>query len=461
MAVLRAYLFPHPPLAVPAVGRGQERGIERTLEAFNRAAAEIRDLGPETILFITPHSVVYADYFHISPGKEARGDLSRFHAKEASFNTLYDEELIEVICEIAEDKLIPAGTMGERDASLDHGIMVPMWFINKSYTEYQSIRISPSGMDSVSHYRLGQCIAEAVNKTGRRVVIVASGDLSHKLTDDGPYGFAPEGPKFDAAIVKAFSDGDFLSLFTLPESLRERAAECGYSPIMVLAGCFDRQEADCEVSSYEGPFGVGYAVAGITPGKADEGRNFSEQYSDIALNEAQSLRETEDAYRNLARRSLEYMIKEGKKLPFPDDLPDELINQRAGAFVTLYKQGRLRGCIGTIAPTADSVAEEIIKNAVSAGLNDTRFDPVSPGELAYLTYKVDILGSPERIMGPAELDVKRYGVIVTCGHKRGLLLPNLDGIDSVEQQIAIARQKGGISERDDVVLERFEVTRHG
>jgi len=120
-------------------------------------------------------------------------------------------------------------------------------------------------------------------------------------------------------------------------------------------------------------------------------------------------------------------------------LPDELLNQRAGVFVSLHKAGRLRGCIGTIAPTTGSVANEIIRNAVSAGLSDTRFEPVSAPELPYLTYKVDILSAPEKIQGPGELDVKRYGVIVSSGYKRGLLLPNLDGIETVEEQIAIAR----------------------
>jgi len=460
MPILKAYVFPHPPLAVPAVGQGQEREISKTLKALDEAAGEIATLKPETILFITPHNVVYADYFHISPGDGAKGDLSRFGASLECFAAKYDTGLVEEISQIAYERIIPAGNQGERDSSLDHGVTVPMWYINKFYPEYQSVRISPSGLDAAMHYRFGQCITEAVRKMGRRVVLIASGDLSHSLSDRGPYNYAPEGAEFDTIITNAFATGDFLSLFTIPETLRERAAECGYSPFMILAGCFDQLKVETKLLSYEGPFGVGYAVAGITPGEADGSRNFLSQYKEIALEEARKFATTEDAYRSLARKSLEYVIINGKQLPMPEDLPDELMDKEAGVFVTLYKQGRLRGCIGTISPTTACIAAEIIQNAISAGLNDTRFDPVTRAELRYLNYKVDVLGAPERILGPEELDVKKYGVIVTSGHKRGLLLPNLDGIDTVEQQVTIAKQKGGISDNEEVVLERFEVVRH-
>jgi AmmeMemoRadiSam system protein A len=126
----------------------------------------------------------------------------------------------------------------------------------------------------------------------------------------------------------------------------------------------------------------------------------------------------------------------------------------------LHKNGRLRGCIGTIAPTKANVALEIIQNAVSAGLQDSRFEPVNISELPLLTYKVDVLSEPETIAGPEELDVKRYGVIVSSGNRRGLLLPNLDGVDTVDEQVSIARKKGGIPDNAPVNLERFEVIRH-
>ena len=460
MAVVRAYALPHPPLAVPSVGRGQEKGISMTLKAFDEVSAEIAEIAPETIVFITPHNTIYSDYFHISPGEAARGDFARFNAPGTRFEARYDKEMAGIIGEAAERCGLPAGALGERDANLDHGVTVPMWFINERYKEYKAVRISQSGMGATEHYKLGMAIAEAASALGRKTVLIASSDLSHKLKSDGPYGYMPEGPEFDAAVVKCLKDGDFLSLMQIPEGMRERAAECGYNSLMVLAGCLDRRRVNARVLSYEGPYGVGYAIAAFTPGEPDESRGVLEDYMRITLGEALMSKETEDRYRALARSSLEYTISKGGDMPFPDGLPDDMLKNKAGVFVTLYKDERLRGCIGTIAPTTSCIAKEIIRNAVSAGLSDTRFDPVASTELPYLTYKVDVLSAPEPISGPEELDVRRYGVIVSSGHRRGLLLPNLEGVDTVEEQISIARRKAGIPDGAPVKLERFEVTRH-
>ena len=460
MGIIRAYVLPHPPLAVPAVGRGKEIKISQTLDAMSEVAREIGELKPETIIYITPHNVLYADYFHISPGKTARGDLTRFGASGTNIEVNYDTGFVREITRLATDRGFPAGTLGERDPSLDHAFIVPAWFINERYPDYLAVRVCQSGMDPAEHYRFGQLIAETAELLRRKTVLIASADLSHKLTADGPYGFASEGSKFDKLITQILETGDFLTLLTIPESLRENAAECGYNSLTILAGCFDCHTIDSKLLSYEGPFGVGYAVARILPDGLDNSRDILNQYTTGLLKDVNKGREAEDDYRALARRSLEYRIKNGRELPFPDDIPEEMLGKKAGVFVSLHKNGHLRGCIGTISPTTNSVAHEIIQNAISAGLNDSRFEPVTEAELPYLVYKVDVLAAPEPISGPDGLDVKRYGVIVTSGFKRGLLLPNLDGVNTVEEQISIASQKAGISQNETIKLERFEVIRY-
>jgi len=185
-----------------------------------------------------------------------------------------------------------------------------------------------------------------------------------------------------------------------------------------------------------------------------------DQFEETTLAESRDRQRTEDEYRSLARQSLEYKVRNGGDLPLPKGLPGELLSNKAGVFVSLHKNGRLRGCVGTIGPTTGHIADEIIQNAVSAGLNDNRFEQVTEAELPFLTYKVDVLSAPEPISGPDELDVVRYGVIVSSGYKRGLLLPDLDGVDTVEEQIRIARSKAGISAGEKIKLERFEVIRH-
>ena len=147
-------------------------------------------------------------------------------------------------------------------------------------------------------------------------------------------------------------------------------------------------------------------------------------------------------------------------MPVPDWVSRELLHKTAGAFVSVHKFGALRGCIGTIASTQKNLALEIIENAVSAVSKDPRFSPVTQDELKYLDINVDVLGEAEKIKSPSELDVKKYGVIVQSGYKRGLLLPDLEGVDTVEQQIDIARRKGGIAPGEKIDLFRFEVVRH-
>lgn len=167
-----------------------------------------------------------------------------------------------------------------------------------------------------------------------------------------------------------------------------------------------------------------------------------------------------DPYVKLAGNSLEYYLKHHKYMKVPDDLPREMLERKAGVFVSLKKDGQLRGCIGTIEGVTSSVAEEIIRNAVSAGLGDPRFYQVSIGEFPLLDISVDVLGSPFPVLDRSILDARRYGVIVGLGGRRGLLLPNLEGVDTPMEQIEIALQKAGIAPTENYELEAFEVVRH-
>ena len=461
MAILAAFMVPHPPMIVPAVGRGSEKQIQKTIDAYEQVADEIAALAPETIIITNPHTVMYADYFHISPGKGAKGDFGRFRAAQVCFDEEYDRELVNELAGIARGQGFPAGVMGERDKRLDHGTMVPLYFIRRKYTGAKIVRIGLSGLPLSEHYRFGQMIREAVDKLGRKAVFVASGDLSHKLQDYGPYGFAEEGPQYDARIMDVCSRAAFGELFDFDETFCDRAAECGHRSFVIMAGAFDGLAVKATQLSHEDVTGVGYGICTFYPGEKDESRHFLKQYLGGAAKRLAEKRAKEDPYVQLARKSVEYYILHHRKMEMPEDLPEELLTKRAGAFVSIHEHGKLRGCIGTIAPVRDCVAREIIDNAVSASTRDPRFDPIRAHELKWLEISVDVLGEAEPIKSPAELDVKRYGVIVTKGMKRGLLLPDLDGVDTVEEQISIAKSKAGIADWDtNVELQRFEVVRH-
>lgn len=464
MAIVGAFMVPHPPLIVPEVGRGGEEQIKETTMAYERVAERIAELEPETIVITSPHTVMYSDYFHISPGNAAMGSFAQFGAGGVRFLEAYDMDLVKEICKQADKQDFPAGTLGERDKDLDHGCMVPLWFIRKKYKGGKIVRIGLSSLPLTDHYKLGQMIQKAVDKLGRKVVFVASGDLSHKLQSYGPYGYAPEGPVYDQKIMDVCSRAAFKELFYFDESFCEKAAECGHRSFVIMAGALDGYRVSAVKLSHQDVTGVGYGICMFEPLEKDSKRcMLKAYYKDLEKEmerELEKVCDKPDPYVKLAYQSVVSYILKGKKLALPGNLPSEMLNIRAGAFVSIHKNGALRGCIGTIGPTQNNVALEIIENGISASTRDPRFSPIRPDELKDLEINVDVLGRPQDISGLDELDVKRYGVIVTSGHKRGLLLPDLEGVDTVEEQVAIAMQKGGITEDDEIKLQRFEVIRH-
>ncbi len=465
MSIIAAACVPHPPLIVPEIGKGEEEKIQSTIDSYKIVASRIKELDPDTIVVTSPHSIMYADYFHISPGSKASGDFSNFRAPRVNFMIKYDTKFTDSLSNLCNEKKISAGTLGEKNPSLDHGTMVPLHFLKEAgvdFTKTQFVRIGLSGLPAREHYRLGQAITDVSNELGERVFFLASGDLSHKLLAAGPYGFAKEGPIFDEQIMKFLSTGDFLSMLMMDSTMCEKAAECGLRSFWIMSGALDRKSLKCEELSHEGPFGVGYGIAWIDIVDDDPKRNFLEQLDYENRKKLDAIKSSEDPFVKLARLSVETFVKTHKPVEAIQKhmVTEEMMNRKAGVFVSLKKDGHLRGCIGTFLPSRNNLLEEILFNAISACSKDPRFDPVTEDELPDLVYDVDVLSEPERIFSVDKLDPKKYGVIVGNGNRRGLLLPDLDGVDTVEQQISIAKKKANIPAKDPIELWRFEVVRH-
>ena len=459
MSILAAYVLPHPPLILPEVGRGEEKKIQLTVNAYERAMKEAAEQKPDTVIIASPHTVMYADYFHIAPGEEAEGSFAQFGAEGLTVAARYDTVLAKEIEMEAGEIGIEAGPVGGRNAALDHAVMIPLHFLHAHTRDFRVVRLGISGLSPLAHYNFGKCVARAVDTLGRRAVFIASGDLSHKLTPEGPYGFAPEGPRFDKACMKYLEEGDFLKLLRMDRALYEPAAECGLRTFWMMAGALDGQALKIKKLSYQGPFGVGYGIVSLRVTREDVRRSFAERYEMLERRAQEERRAAEDDYVRLARHAIETIVHTGKNAELPQGLPPEM-SERAGVFVSLKKDGELRGCIGTFEPTAKNIAEEILQNAASAALRDPRFPPVKKEELDALVYSVDVLTEPELVAGADALDAKKYGVIVEYRARKGLLLPDLDSVDTVEEQLRIARQKGGIPADAPIRIWRFTVERH-
>lgn len=464
--LLRSYLVPHPPIIIPAVGQGSHGRCFDTYRAMQAVAEEIQALRPKRIVLISPHGTVFSDGMGVLYNERLRGDLADFGHPEIDVAFDNDKAFVEQLVHFAglEDVVLakidePFAASLQITDRLDHGALVPLWFLKEAGVTVDLVHITYGLLPTSTLYRFGMVLRNVIKKAGGDTVLIASGDMSHALQDLGPYAYHPHAKAFDEAVLTSVRTGDPYPLLTYPQKLREEAKECGFRSMAIAWGAYDRMMVASRVLSYEGPFGVGYLVGameemdGIRPSYLEGLKTHERQV-------LQNCRDTEDDYVKLARETIQEMVLNGKRLD--RDVAEktyQIAKEARGCFVSIKNEAGLRGCIGTIYPTRSDLIDEIIDNAVKAATKDPRFEPIEPEELDDLLVSVDILMTPERVLDERGLDPKRYGVIVTAGFKKGLLLPNLEGVDTVEEQLRIAKSKAGIV-NEPYVLDRFEVIRH-
>jgi len=467
MSILGGFLMPHPPILISEVGRGRESESQITIDGMKAVSKRIAELEPETIVVITPHGPTFTDAVAIYDGEILSGDLEKFGASTLSYEKNADTDLIDEIIFTCHEKNIPAVRIDEDlisrfnlSSKLDHGAVVPLHFIDQAYKGYKLICISYGFLDHEMLYKFGQVIQSAAKYQSRRVVVVASGDLSHRLKDEGPYEFHPDGEKFDTTLLNHFRNKAFSEIILMDSKLCEHAGECGKRSIDIMLGALDGFDRDVEINSYEGPFGVGYGVVSLTGLSEDTSYNLLSQIQEGKRQAYEARLKNEDPYVRLARQSIENVVLKEDNPKVPELLPKEMLENRGGTFVSIKTDAGLRGCMGTIAGTQINIAEEIIENAIKAATGDPRFPEIEPSELQGLLISVDVLSPSEPVADISLLNPKKYGVIVTSGYKRGLLLPNLQGIDTIKDQIDIALNKAGINQDETYTVERFTVDRH-
>ncbi len=468
MAVVIGGLCPHPPIMVPAVGQGKESVLADTQQAILELGRRIAKIGAKRLIWITPHGPVFGDGIAININPKIKGNLGRFGAPEESFQLETDLQLALAIQTVAQDKGLVVAPLDTKtaaaygvDIALDHGIMVPLHFLQRMVNIALPVVVIYMGLLPYEDlYCFGMAVQEAVQAQGEKTAVLASGDLSHRLTPDAPAGYHPQGLVFDKQVGQCLEKTAIMELVHLDQNLVEQAGECGLRPIIMMMGALEGYKVQGEVLSYEGPFGVGYMVASLTPGEADPWHTYYPRMKQQREEKAAQRRAQESYLPALARRSLTYYLQEGQEMPAEgEEVPAAFCGQ-AGVFVSLKKDGHLRGCIGTISPQQTSIIKETIYNAISAGVKDSRFHPVRLEELDELEISVDVLGQPQPVKDIKDLDPVKYGVIVRSGQRSGLLLPHLEGIDDPKEQIAIAKQKAGIGSEEPVEMERFEVVRY-
>jgi AmmeMemoRadiSam system protein A/AmmeMemoRadiSam system protein B len=459
--IISAYMVPHPPAAIPEIGGDEVKKMQATENSYGILAQKILKDRPDTIVIISPHATMYSDYFNISSGERAYGDFGKYRHPEISFDQKYDSAFTEELSKRCARAGFPAGMEYDREKMLDQGTMVPLYFIEQAYTDFQLVRIGLSGLSLRMHYELGEYIRDTAESLNCRVTIVASGDLSHCQKAGGPYGLHKEGPIYDEKIMKTMSNASFQELLEYDPEFLNRAEECGHRSFCIMAGTMDCLQVKSEVLSHEAPFGVGYGFVCYIPGAADNSRCIMKNYLKDSARAIEKKRNAADVYASFAIQAVQCAVCTHHPYRVPENAPAVLTEESAGVFVTIHEDSQLRGCIGTILPAKKNIAQEIAANAYSAALRDPRFQPIEEMALPYLDISVDILSKPEKIKSAEELDLKRYGVICsTADGRRGLLLPDLDNVESISEQIRIACRKGNIDPGEPFTMERFEAIRH-
>jgi AmmeMemoRadiSam system protein A len=451
-------IAPHPPIFVAGVGGERRHVADASLQALAQAASALAAYRPETVVLISPHAPMAADAFVVDASDRLSGTLDQF-GDGSEYWWPGDPELATHLVDCLDADDVPCASR-DADSRLragwaDHATIVPLSLLGLAL-ETKVVLLSLSHLPYALHRRLGAMVASCAEDLGRKVAFVASGDLSHRLTLDAPAGFSTRGAVLDASIVEAVRRGTLSALQVLDPGLIEAGGECGLRSIITLGGFCGEDPVPTRVLAYEGPWGVGYLTALA-------GEDSLSARSAAAIDVSQSGRKggmpgtKEDAIVSLARRTIENYLGAGEELE--PVLAGKNYPARAGVFVSLHRNNQLRGCIGTISPTRASLAQEVAYNAIEASTQDPRFPALSADELFDLDIKVDVLHPPEGC-DLSDLDPSRFGVIVTNDGRRGLLLPDLEGIDDAIAQVTIAMQKAGIAPGTPCSLQRFRVDRY-
>lgn len=480
MALLKGYLMPHAPTFIDSIGGDRLHQVNTTREAMYKVADEIARLKPDLIIVISPHGPIFSDAITIYNQNNYFGNFKPFGEYDLRYSFSKDQEFINSFNQYNYQEQGDFYCLNESQfksfqvqTELDHGILVPLHFIKERYKNFKLVAMS---YGSFSYHRLmknGEILGDFIHQIDKRVVVIASGDMSHALKDSGPYEYHEDGKKFDQEIKMKLTLNKPYEIFKFPQEIIENAKECGLRSYALLMGILNNCQLESKVLSYEAPYGVGYLVASfelVGENTEDE----VEQIYNYYKHRLEAIRNNEDDIVIFARKIIEAYVTTGKRPIVISKGDTVLINEQfltsdrykqmsqitRGCFVSLHLDGSLRGCIGTIGATESNVLYEISKNAVASCSKDNRFNPVELEELERLEIKVDILSELSPLSSLEQLNPRKFGVVVRKGYKQGVLLPELEGINTVEQQIEIASQKGGFAVDEIEEILCFTVDRY-
>ena len=438
MSICCATLMCHAPIVIPDIGGERGAECEATTQAMREAARDLVAHQPDVVVLVSPHAPRARQGWAVAHGERLDGHFGRFGMEQVRCSAAGAPEAAEHLERALAARGLTTAAL-EHGPGVDHGSTVPLWFLAEQGWSGPTLIVALPLPGQGGEDAAGGAIADAAAAASQRWAVLASGDMSHRLTPDAPAGFDERAQGFDDFVRAHVAEGDYARAVRPDPELRERAAQDVVESLRVAAAACDYKNHRHHSYGYEGPFGVGYLEALL----------YSDGTHDVPR----------DAMLDLVRDSIRANL-EGRPIPSPNwDTPWDTPK---AVFVTLRApDGELRGCIGRMEPLRGSLAEEIADCAVSSASRDPRMVPVGADEVDSLRIEVSVLEAPEPTPSRDALDPHRYGIVVSHGSKRGVLLPNVPGVDTVEQQVSIAAQKGQVDLSGPHEIERFEVLKIG
>jgi MEMO1 family protein len=424
--IVAGALTAHPPILLPEVGGAESQRVRATADAMQALDRILAPAGAALAIVISPHSPSSMTSLPVRRATRVAGDLARFHAPQVRLEADIDLSLAAAL--VDEGQRAGFNLTWAEDSELDHGVIVPLHLLPRTMRDKRCVFLGVSGWPLQRFVAFGAWLQQRL--LDRAAILIASGDLSHRLTRDAPYGFRPEGPVFDRLVMDALRGREWERIEGMDPGLVEEAGECGLRPLGILLGAARAAGLTSQVLSYEGPFGVGYPVVAFTAPR-------------VGLD-----------IQDLGRRAIEAYLRSGQLIDPPQPIPMDW-QAPSAAFVTLRKNGEVRGCVGSVRPTQATAAHELIRYAIASAVRDPRYEPVRLDEVPLLTIRVQLLDPAETITDISRLDPRTYGIIVRSGERQALLLPGIAEIVTPEQQLRAACQKAGIDRHAGLQVERF------
>ena len=477
---MKGYFMPHAPIILPTIGITEADCVSNTYHAMMAAGKEIAEESPDTIIIISPHGPRFSDVIPIHDQEVYKGNLNIFGDFDTRFEYKKDDVFITELLELSSEEQGDFYRFEsedfkrfEIDKTLDHGVLVPLYFVQQFFNDFELVIMSDADFDPISLMKAGALIDYTAANLQKNVVVIASGDLSHTLSDQGPYHYHPASKIVDEAVVKAFQKSQLLALTALEYETVESAEICGLNSLFMLFGVYNNKAYKTRCLSYEGPFGVGYAVGSITHVPALKEPNWMHQVIDILEVRAKEQHEKSHPFCRIAYEIIKQKTQTGispvvylekntcfigcESIALSPENYKLLMTPCDGLFVSIKKNGVIRGCIGTVeGDEKEACYKQLAYYALQAAYKDPRFDPINVEEIQMITLHVELLSKLIPIVHPIDHDVKKYGIYICGKDTSGVLLPNVAGVDNPVDQLRIVLHKAGLSV--DEVEESYHFT---